>query len=192
MKAKRKTLGILIVALLIPLVICGCNVFKQSAVNTNVSMNDNTLSYYFPRDGQDAEGKLIDVINSAKSKLDIAAYSFTDTKIGDAVTAAKNRGVAVRVITDEQCSTNLYQKKLLNSLKDDNIPIKDNSHSGLMHLKVTIVDDSICTTGSFNYTISAQKTNDEVLVVIKNSETAKDFEKQFERMWNDKEDFTDY
>ena len=128
------------------------------------------VDYYFPRAGADVQTQLISVIKSANKTLDIAVYSFTDQKIANAVIDDEKRGVAVRVITDKTESSNSYQKQLLQTLKDAGIPVKINKHSGLMHLKVTIVDTTECTTGSFNYTKSAEQRNDEVFVVIRSSD----------------------
>ncbi|WP_051074193.1 phospholipase D-like domain-containing protein [Effusibacillus pohliae] len=61
-----------------------------------------------------------------------------------------------------------------------------------MHLKVTIADKSVVTTGSFNYSTAASTTNDEVLVVLRDVEMAKAWDTEFERMWSDKENFKDW
>jgi phosphatidylserine/phosphatidylglycerophosphate/cardiolipin synthase-like enzyme len=144
-----------------------------------------TVQYYFPRAGQQPKPILIGIINSAKSKLDIAIYSFTDTDIANAIVNAKKRGLTVRLITDQTEAQNSYQKSVLNMLKNAGIPIKINSHAGLMHMKVTIADNSTVTTGSFNYTKAAETENDEVFVVINNAKTAQDFDNEFSQMWND-------
>jgi phosphatidylserine/phosphatidylglycerophosphate/cardiolipin synthase-like enzyme len=165
-----------------------------SALTANVSTGTDTakVEYYFPRAGQDVQSQLISVINSADKTLDVAIYSFTDTKIGDAMIQAHQRGVTVRVITDQEQATGKSQKALLKKLVQAGIPVKENTHSGLMHLKVTIVDDKVATIGSFNYTKAAEKTNDEVFVILRDETAAKDFEAEFETMWNDKTRFTDY
>jgi len=106
--------------------------------------------------------------------------------------ADKRRGVIVRVITDNECSTDASQKKVLNELKSAGIPIKINTHAGLMHMKVTIVDNTIATTGSFNYTESAENQNDEVFVILRDTKAATDFDLQFVRMWNDNGNFANY
>jgi phosphatidylserine/phosphatidylglycerophosphate/cardiolipin synthase-like enzyme len=61
-----------------------------------------------------------------------------------------------------------------------------------MHEKVTIADKSIVTTGSYNYTTAATKSNDEVLVVLNDNSSAQQFENEFERMWNDTKNFKEY
>ncbi len=150
------------------------------------------VEYYFPRAGQKAEPELISVIGSAKKTLDIAIYSFTDGKVGSAVAEAHRRGVAVRVITDREQASGQYQKALLKGLVKAGIPVKIDTHSGLMHLKVTIADGEVATTGSYNYTKSAENSNDEVFVVLRDEKAAQDFEAEFGKMWNDTKNFKSY
>jgi phosphatidylserine/phosphatidylglycerophosphate/cardiolipin synthase-like enzyme len=122
----------------------------------------------------------------------MAIYSFTDISIANAVIADKKHGVTVRVVSDKIEAQNSYQKALLNSLKKAGIPVKANTHQGLMHLKVTVGDGSICTTGSFNYTAAAENQNDEVFVIVNNVATAKKFETEFNRMWGDTKNYTNF
>lgn len=150
------------------------------------------VQYYFPRAGQKVQPQLIGIIDSAERSLDIAIYSFTDGDVADAVERAKKRGVAVRLITDRQQAAGQYQKGLLKQLAGDGIPIKMDSHSGIMHLKVTVADGKVATTGSFNYTKSAETANDEVFVVLRDEKAAADFEAEFSRMWGDAQDYADY
>ena len=91
----------------------------------------------------------------------------------------------MRIISDKIESANKYQAQELQVLTNAGIPVKINHHSGLMHLKVTIADDSTVTTGSYNYTNEATYDNDEVLVVIRDPGVAKDWEGEFQQMWND-------
>jgi phosphatidylserine/phosphatidylglycerophosphate/cardiolipin synthase-like enzyme len=150
------------------------------------------ISYYFPRAGQRPDLELINVINSARNNLDIAIYSLTKTNIVNAIVAAEKRGVTVRIITDKEESSSKSQEKELNILSSTGIPIKINSHQGLMHLKVTIADDSTVTTGSYNYTNEATYDNDEVLVIIHSQSMAQDWDSEFGRMWADTADYSNY
>ncbi|MFB6364318.1 phospholipase D-like domain-containing protein [Paenibacillus elgii] len=146
------------------------------------------VEFAFTRAGQHPEKVLIDVINSAKETLDIAIYSITHQDIVTAIQDAKKRGVAVRVLTDKTKSEGKAQGKALKILGGAGIPIKINSHSGHMHLKVTIADKKVVTSGSLNYKASSTK-NDDVLVVIREESAAKTFTDEFEKMWNDTKNF---
>jgi phosphatidylserine/phosphatidylglycerophosphate/cardiolipin synthase-like enzyme len=194
----KKIIGVAIFGVAMLIVGCGAG-SVMSLKNGNqalasVSTASGTtahVDFAFTRAGQNPEGKLISVINSAHHSLDIAIYSLTDPKIVQAILDAKHRGVIVRVITDKQEASSSYQSAALRELLDAGIPIKENTHQGLMHLKVSIVDNQEVTTGSYNYTKSASEYNDEVFVVILNPNIAKTWDSEFNQMWNDTQNYTD-
>lgn len=149
------------------------------------------IDYAFTQEKQHPEKLLIDVISGAKSSLDISIYSLTSQDILTSIIDAKKRGVVVRIITDQQESKTKTQAEKLKQLQVVGIPVKYNTHKGLMHLKVTVSDKSIVTTGSFNYSDAAVTINDEVLLVIHDAKIAQDWSTEFEKMWNDKTNFQD-
>ena len=140
------------------------------------------VGWAFTRAKQHPETLLIHTINSAVSTLDVAIYSLTYPDIVDAIRTAKLRGVQVRLITDKHESVYKQQEEALKWLGSAGIPFKVNTHSGLMHL--TIADQKIVTTGSFNYSKAASTVNDEVLFVIHSQEAAESFTAEFESMWD--------
>jgi phosphatidylserine/phosphatidylglycerophosphate/cardiolipin synthase-like enzyme len=154
-----------------------------------VTTGQQAGEYYFTRADQHPDKALIDVINASIQILDIAIYSLTHPDIVAAIKGAKDRGVTVRLITDKVQSEGKVQAEAMKILGSAGIPMKINKHGGLMHLKVTIADKKVATTGSFNYSKAASTTNDEVLMVIRDPEVAKSFTEQFERMWNDTKGF---
>ncbi|GIM47282.1 hypothetical protein DNHGIG_28310 [Collibacillus ludicampi] len=89
---------------------------------------------------QHPEKKLIEVINGAKSCLDIAIYSLTQPDIVKAIEKAHEIGVHVRIITDQQEVQNKFKEQELKMLREKGIPINENTLKGLMHLKVTIAE----------------------------------------------------
>lgn len=173
------------------LLLTGCT---KASAKTNITIpatiTSNT-SYYFARQTPNVDQQLIKVIDSSKSTLDIAIYSLTKKSIVDAIIKAKDRGINVEIITDKIESSSKSEKAELSLLKAKSIPIKINKHSGLMHLKMTVTD-SIVTTGSYNYTANATNENDEVLVVINDANTAKQWKTEFETMWNDTTNYKNY
>jgi len=54
---------------------------------------------------------------------------------------------------------------------------------GLMHRKVFIIDKQIVVTGSYNFAASAEKNNDENLVVISNPGIAAQYMKEFQQVY---------
>lgn len=183
----KKIMGLILGSLLL---ISGCS--SKSKQTSVVYNGGNMVQYYFTQNNDHPEKALIDVINSARSNLDLAIYDITKEDIVKAVLTAKNRGIKVRLVTDKVESNTKSESGVLQIFKENGIPIKVNSHSGLMHMKVTIADDKIVTTGSYNYTAQASTKNDEVLVVLNDPTSAEDFEQQFVKMWDNNSDFQEY
>ncbi|MCL2336242.1 MAG: phospholipase D family protein [Firmicutes bacterium] len=155
---------------------------------SQAAIPDNNIRVIFPRSDaaapSDTVKLLTDQYATAQQTLDVAIYSLTQKDIANGILAAKKRGVQVRVITDKsQLASNKTQRQMIAKFISAGIPVKENTHSGLMHLKVSIVDDKIVTTGSFNYTVSADSRNDENLVVINNPTLALAYQAEFNRMW---------
>jgi phosphatidylserine/phosphatidylglycerophosphate/cardiolipin synthase-like enzyme len=122
--------------------------------------------------------------HASQTYLDAACYTFTLDAVADELIAAKRRGVNVRVILDRQQAGQTWStaKRLLAA----RIPVKVNSHSGLMHDKFLVADGHSVATGSYNWTNAATHKNDESLALFSNeSAVAKAFAGQFDRMWQD-------
>jgi phosphatidylserine/phosphatidylglycerophosphate/cardiolipin synthase-like enzyme len=122
----------------------------------------------------------------------VAIYSITKEDIADSLIKAKNKGLDLKVITDKTNSESKSEKIILNKLQKANIPIKVETHTGLMHLKVCIIDNSTLLTGTYNYTDSATKYNDENLLVIKDSNIINQYLDEFNLMWNDNTNYSNY
>lgn len=137
--------------------------------------------YFCPEDA--CADKLINSINTAKTSVDVAIYSFTLDEIADSLISAKNRGVAVRVLFDASQAQSQYSED--ERLLENGVEVKllDKSR-GIMHNKFTIIDSEIVFTGSFNYSQNADRFNDENLVKIESKEIAGLYESEFEELWS--------
>lgn len=123
-----------------------------------------TMYYNAPPNANGIDVNVINFINAATSKLDIAIYSISHQGIVDAIIAAKNRGVIVRMVTE----TDNWNSSC-DQLVAAGIPvIKDNAGgggSGLMHNKFIIRDGGAVLTGTYNFT-PTQTTADKNAIVI--------------------------
>jgi HKD family nuclease len=178
-----KRLRLIVSSIVAAILLFGGLAYAQSISSTKV--NGSQIDWAFTQDNQQPEKLLIDVINSSKQTLDIAIYSLTYPDIVAAIKDAKKRGVDVRIVTDKIQSSGQAQSEALKLLGSAGIPIKINTHSGLMHLKMVIADKRIATTGSFNYSKAASTTNDEVLMVLRDETIAKSFTGEFDKIWAD-------
>ncbi|WP_315069320.1 phospholipase D-like domain-containing protein [uncultured Clostridium sp.] len=190
---KKNLVCFISVVLLASLLMVGCkNTAKANTVTNTGNVDSSNISYYFSNEGEKPDKQLINLINSSTKTLDVAIYSLTKKDIVEAIISAEKRNVAVRLMSDKTEAATKSQQEELQLIKNSGIPIKINSHSGLLHDKFTVVDGSIIATGSFNYSQSANSVNDENLIIIKDSNIAQGYDKNFNDMWNDKSRFTDY
>jgi phosphatidylserine/phosphatidylglycerophosphate/cardiolipin synthase-like enzyme len=64
------------------------------------------------------------------------------------------------------------------------VDVRRDGNTGLMHHKVIIIDRSIVITGSYNFSNSAETSNDENVVIIHSAETAAEFMSEFQRVYD--------
>jgi len=120
-------------------------------------------------------------IGRANHTIRAAVYSFTYDSLGDAIIAAKNRGVDVEVYIDNLyvSSTGSEYPKLLAA----GVSIKADTRSADMHHKFVVIDGAIIGTGSFNWSAAAENSNDENLIILRSTSIAQMYLGEFSRMW---------
>ncbi len=141
--------------------------------------NAYVTPYFCPEDS--CSTKVIQWVKKANKSIDLAIYSFTHDDIGEAIVEAHRMGVKVRVIMEER---NVDKYSEYKRLVEAGIEVRLDENSALMHNKFMVIDDKVVLTGSFNYTNSADKRNDENLVVIISKQIAGEYESEFQEMWN--------
>ena len=116
-----------------------------------------------------------------RDSIHVMVYSFTLDEFGEALISAKEKGLDVKVVIEEE---NAYVRgSEYEKLKKAGVDVRLDSNKALMHHKVMIVDGEIVVTGSYNWTKSAEEENDENLVVICGEGLARRYEEEFERIW---------
>lgn len=142
--------------------------------------------YFSPTDNTTAN--IVNAINSADFTLDIAMFTFINNDLGDAVIAAKNRGVTVRCIIENVS----YFGSEYNSLVSAGISVL--SHENIaydFHHKYCIVDaqhassDPLVVTGSHNWTNSAEDEYDENTLIIHDETIANQYLEEFSKRFQD-------
>jgi phosphatidylserine/phosphatidylglycerophosphate/cardiolipin synthase-like enzyme len=123
---------------------------------------------------------LINLISQARKSIYVAMYSFTRDGLASALVDAKNRGVEVKVIMEEE---NAYvQGSDYRMLKEAGVDIRLDGNPALMHHKFMVVDGEIIVTGSYNWSTAAEDRNDENFVVIRDRSVAERFMQEFNRL----------
>ena len=122
----------------------------------------------------------IQVIDSAQSSLDIAIFELNLDQIGDALLAARDRGVRVRLVTDDD---ELEELETLIRLEKAGIPIIADDRGALMHNKFAVIDGQAVWTGSWNFTSNGAYRNNNHAILIQSPELAQNYTAEFEEMF---------
>ncbi|EJG2388473.1 phospholipase D family protein [Kluyvera ascorbata] len=125
-----------------------------------------TVNVGFSPEGT-AQQLVLQTLESAGNNIRLMGYTFTSPEVVRALVTAKQRGIDVRVVLDEEGNRGKASQAAINTLVNAGIPIRTVSAFRIMHDKAIIVDDKTVSTGSFNYTRSAARANSENVLVIR-------------------------
>lgn len=173
MKFKRWII-ILLAASLIGFVAANDNllVHLQTLFGANGSPSPTTINAtgtievaFSPNNG--ATKTIVKAINEAKETIIVSAYSFTSKEIAEALLAAKNRGVQIKLILDRSQVSQKYSSSTFFTNQGFDLRI-DIKHA-IYHDKVMVIDEKNVITGSFNFTKAAENKNAENVLVFRNN-----------------------
>jgi phosphatidylserine/phosphatidylglycerophosphate/cardiolipin synthase-like enzyme len=114
-------------------------------------------------------------------------YAFTDRNIAEALARQASRGVQVWVYRDRD---QFEQEQMRRSAVPEilashrNIHVRVKGTNELMHEKVMLIDDTILRDGSGNWSVSAARYQDNQVTVTEGAGQAAAFNRDFEEMWN--------
>jgi phosphatidylserine/phosphatidylglycerophosphate/cardiolipin synthase-like enzyme len=146
-----------------------------------ITVSGIPIEVYFSPDDS-VEAALIQLLHGARSSINFLAYSFTSDGLGKAIIQAKEGGVRVSGVMDaDQSASN--QGTELEAFRDAGIDVRLDGNPGQMHQKVLIIDDKVVVLGSYNFSASAEKSNDENLLVIHDSGLARYYVDEFARIY---------
>ncbi len=134
---------------------------------------------FFP--SQASLGRLLDLIRGSRRSLDICVFSITHDRLAQAVLDVHRRGVPVRLLTDIEKTQDRGSDVL--DLARAGVPVRTDTTESLMHNKFAIFDASILATGSYNWTRSATRANQENILVTDEAPLVAAYLAEFERLW---------
>ncbi|HMO61860.1 MAG TPA: phospholipase D-like domain-containing protein [Ferruginibacter sp.] len=150
---------------------------KTASAQTQFVVDGKRIEVYFsPKDGLGS--KLQNVIQSADNDLFFGVYTFTDIAVANLIISKYNSGLQVRGIVDK--FTRLFNAySLLEAALDSNMLVKVSND--LYHNKSLVADalrpdsDPQVYTGSFNWSIQGQNSNDENVVIVHDAAIANQY-----------------
>jgi phosphatidylserine/phosphatidylglycerophosphate/cardiolipin synthase-like enzyme len=131
--------------------------------------------------GNDCVDRLVSLLGSARRSLDICVFTITDDRLSRAILDAHHRSIQVRVITDDYKAGDLGSD--ICDLAESGVNVAVDCSPAHMHHKFALIDRSVVTTGSYNWTRSAAAENQENLIVSDQPRLVKRFADEFERLW---------
>ena len=164
------------------------NVYFTKSINSSVSSGEVALGNF------NVVSKIVEKINNAKRSIDVALYSLSGTAggtVASALVSAKQRGVKVRVIGENQNSSTAPWS----TLSSNGIPVifdlyGSNDGTGLMHNKFIVVDyrggapESVWVwTGSCNFTDPGTNDDRQNVIEFQDVALAGAYTTEFEEMW---------
>ena len=125
--------------------------------------------YFLPKDANTAKNKIINILEKANNKIDIAMYNLTYKKFNKALKKASKNGVDITII---------YTKTKLKFDKK----IKLIQTKRKQHIKLAIIDDKIAIFGSANWKKESFGENYEIIQITDDNKIIKKFKKIFKEL----------
>lgn len=142
-------------------------------------MEVKAAAYFSP--GDDCLHRIRRLIGEASHSLDICVFTITDNRIVSKLAGAYQRGLKIRIISDDDKSEDLGSD--MDELEKLGIPCRFDRTTAHMHHKFAVADGGLLLTGSYNWTRSASTGNNENIIVTNNTKLVRQFQREFDRMW---------
>ena len=127
-----------------------------------------------------------DLVNTAQNEILFMAFSFTIDLIGEPMLDRAEAGVTVRGVFETTGSESDFS--YYGDMKDSglaNIQVRQDGNPRIMHHKVIIIDQQTVIFGSFNFSNSANDSNDENIIVVHDPTFTSFFVEEFNTVWGE-------
>jgi phosphatidylserine/phosphatidylglycerophosphate/cardiolipin synthase-like enzyme len=125
---------------------------------------------------------LINNIDSARRSLDIAFFAVNNPGFVEAVLQAQQRGVRVRIVTDDENGIEEGGMALIEA----GIPVVDDGRSALMHDDFMIIDGDQVWAGNAGLTVNSTTRNNTNSVRFTSAVLAEIYTKKFDEMFTER------
>ena len=166
----QRLLGVLLGLCLSALCLSAAAKTTATTTQSKQSMTDAPViqAMFSPED--DVQSEIVHVLGRAKKTIHVQAYLLTNNVITNALIAAHQRGVKVRVLLDNQLAFTAAGSDV-GALQASGIVVKLETAYDNAHNKVMLIDvgepSSVLITGSYNFTVAAQRKNAENILFIR-------------------------
>jgi phosphatidylserine/phosphatidylglycerophosphate/cardiolipin synthase-like enzyme len=179
---------------LLSLGLTACGIVEDSSQAADGSQ-DHWIQVYFtePKDEDDGtrqggmDADFVRAIDAAQTSIDMALFEYDLESVTQALLAAVQRGVRVRMVVDsENWEADREMARLLRQIQKAGVQIVGDERSAFMHNKFAIFDRRRVWTGSWNLTHNGTYRNDNNALLIESSKLARNYRVEFEEMFNER------
>jgi phosphatidylserine/phosphatidylglycerophosphate/cardiolipin synthase-like enzyme len=133
-----------------------------------------------------------EALQNAKSSIHIVSFelkyynkysSSQQNQIIEDLIAARKRGVDVKIVVDEYADSDPNTNGF-DYVKSNGVDIKYDSNKTTTHCKLVVIDGKVVILGSTNFSFYALEKNNEVDVILFSENTARYFERYFQRLYD--------
>src|SRR5262245_39187493 len=135
--------------------------------------------YFSPEDG--VAKHVLQRLAAAKRSIHFMTFSYTADTISDAMIAKRKAGLSVRGVFESQNAGGSGAD--FGRLKAGGVDVLEDGNCYILHHKVIVIDEHTVITGSYNFTGSAERDNDENLVIVDDPNLARLYLDEFERVY---------
>lgn len=121
------------------------------------------------------------LFQQARSTADVCVFTITDDRLSEAIIDAHARGVAIRILTDNEKAYDVGSD--IFRFRAAGIATRVDASEYHMHHKFAIFDRRTLVTGSYNWTRSAAEYNEENMLVTYDAPSLSQFQKVYEKLW---------
>ena len=147
----------------------------------DLDLNGIRIETIFESEGN-SRARMIELIKSSRSSIYFMAFVFTDDDIAEAMINRHRAGVQVLGVVEARNAAG--QGSTFDTFVQAGIDIFRDGNPYVLHHKVIILDDSIVITGSYNFSASAARNNDENVLIIHSPEIAASYLEEFDRAYD--------
>ena len=152
-----------------------------------LNKSDKVINHAYFSPGETCLNAIIAAINGTQNSLKICVFTISDDRITRAILQAHRSGIKVKLLTDNE---KLYDKGSdIRELAQAGVPVRVDNTANHMHHKFAIMDNKSVLTGSYNWTRSAALYNHENLIITNEKNIVSDFNREFDRLWEEMVNF---
>lgn len=131
--------------------------------------------------GNDCPTRITGLFAAARKSADVCVFTITDDRISEAILEAHERGIAIRIITDNEKAFDPGSD--IARLERAGVPVRVDRTPYHMHHKFAIIDGELLLNGSYNWTRGAAENNEENFIITDDKRLLGPFRELFERLW---------